>query len=196
MADAAGEGRAHWHRVPTRLTDALMPALRDTELRVLLVVLRATWGWRAAPDAPATRRREWLSHALLCRRTGRGSEAVSGAVDALVRSGLLAVEDSAGRPLTTPAERRRYLGRLYYRAGDALVAARDPEPAAGHVPGLTPPVRRKTGAVRRPDRGMWKTTAGTWKTLGQSLPVKPKMTIDRRNNREGLLEERLSEGGP
>ena len=75
--------------------------------------------------------------------TGRGSEAVSGAIDALVRSGLLVVEDAAGRALATPAERRRHLGRLYYRAGDSLVPARDPEPASGRAPGLTPPDRRR-----------------------------------------------------
>ena len=43
-----------WHPVPTRLVDEVMPALKDTELRVLLVVLRQTWGWQA--DRLAERR--------------------------------------------------------------------------------------------------------------------------------------------
>ena len=49
------------------------------------------------------------------RRTGRASGAVARAVDALVRRGLIDVLDGAERPLMTPAERRRCLGRLYYR---------------------------------------------------------------------------------
>ncbi len=125
---------APWHPVPIRLVDEVMPHLKDTELRVLLVVLRQTWGWQADRWSDSGRhngrhkplhrknyghkRRDWLSHRQLCRRTGRGSEAVSGAVASLSASGLIVVEDAAGNPLMTPEERRRCLGRLYFRAGD------------------------------------------------------------------------------
>jgi len=137
-----GKKLAPWHPVPTRLVDAVMPRLRDTELRVLLIVLRQTWGWRmdrgAATNKVAgiseeatekqvakrqgakrqvTKRRDWLSHRQLCRRTGRGSDAVSAAVASLTASGLIIVEDASGRPLATPQERRRCLGRLYFRPG-------------------------------------------------------------------------------
>jgi len=99
--------------------DEVMPSLRDTELRVLLVVLRQTWGWRADRLAGGGRhkQRDWLSHRQLCRRTGRGSDAVSGAVASLTESGLIVVEDAGGSPLATPEERRRCLGRLYFRPG-------------------------------------------------------------------------------
>ena len=36
------ENLASWHPVPVRLVDTMMPRLKDTELRVLLVVLRQT----------------------------------------------------------------------------------------------------------------------------------------------------------
>jgi hypothetical protein len=111
-----------WHPVPIHLVDEVMPRLKDTELRVLLVVLRQTWGWKAdrteAGSKGQTKRRDWLSHRQLCRRTGRGSEAVSGAVASLTASGLIIVEDASGTPLTTPEERRRCLGRLYFRPGN------------------------------------------------------------------------------
>jgi len=117
--------RAAWHPVPLRLVDEVMPGLRDTELRVLLVVLRQTWGWRSdrlAVDGTQKhyehKRRDWLSHRQLCRRTGRGSDAVSGAVASLTASGLIVVEDAGGRELSTPEARRRCLGRLYFRPGD------------------------------------------------------------------------------
>ena len=99
--------------VPNALFDDLLPTLRDTELRVLLVVIRQTAGWR--DQQGRTKARDWLSHRQLVKRTGRGSEAVSGAVDRLARRGLLVVEDSAGTALATPEQRRRHLGRLFFR---------------------------------------------------------------------------------
>ena len=92
-----------------------MPCLRDTELRVLLVVVRQTLGWRNGPDPALRKERDWLTQSQLMRRTGRASGAVARAVDALVRAGLIEVSDRTGAPLGTPAERRRHLGRLYYR---------------------------------------------------------------------------------
>ena len=147
-SEQTGENKnfASWHPVPVRLVDTVMPRLKDTELRVLLVVLRQTWGWRmdrtsvhkdgagtqgCTSEQPTskkagkhqlnkhqpTKRRDWLSHSQLCRRTGRGSEAVSAAVASLTASGLIIVEDASGKPLATPEERRRCLSRLYFRPG-------------------------------------------------------------------------------
>ena len=106
--------------IPNRLVDEVLPSLKDTELRVLLIVLRQTLGWREGSDTGGWRfkRRDWISHSQMVKRTGRGSEAVSNAVDALVQRELLVVETVTGKPLVTPAERRRHLGRLYYRPGD------------------------------------------------------------------------------
>ncbi len=106
--------------LPNPLVDTLLPTLKDTELRLLLVVLRQTWGWKEGSETGGarTKRRDWISHTQLCRRTGRGSDAVSKAVDVLVSAGLIAVEDASGRPLASPEERRRFLGRLYFRPGD------------------------------------------------------------------------------
>ena len=101
--------------VPNRLLDLVMPGLRDSELRVLLVVVRQTLGWQVGVDSSHRKERDWLTQSQLMRRTGRASEAVARAVDSLVRGGLIDVLDREGTPLTTPAERRRHLGHLYYR---------------------------------------------------------------------------------
>ena len=111
--------------VPNRLLDLVMPGLRDSELRVLLVVVRQTLGWQASPGAAQRKERDWLTQSQLMRRTGRASEAVARAVDSLIRSGLIDVLDRKGIPLTTPAERRRHLGRLYYRLGPGVNAVSD-----------------------------------------------------------------------
>jgi len=101
--------------VPTDLLDRVLPLLRDTELRVLLVVVRQTLGWQVGRDPSVRKERDWLTQSQLMRRTGRASGAVARAVDALVRRGLIDVLDEGGRPLLTAAERRRSRGRLYYR---------------------------------------------------------------------------------
>jgi hypothetical protein len=100
--------------VPNALFDDLLPTLRDTELRVLLIIIRQTAGWR--DHKGRSKARDWISHGQFVRRTGRKSAAVSGAIARLVRRGLIVVEDSAGQSLATPQERRRHLGRLYFRS--------------------------------------------------------------------------------
>ena len=111
--------------VPNWLLDQAMPKLRDTELRVLLVVVRQTLGWQALNDPSRRKERDWLTQSHLMRRTGRASEALSRAVDGLVRGGLIDVLDREGVSLTTPAERRRHLGRLYYRLRPGTNALQD-----------------------------------------------------------------------
>ncbi len=101
--------------VPNDLLDLVMPTLRDTELRVLLVVVRQTLGWQDGADTSQRKTKDWLTQSQLMRRTGRASGAVARAVNTLVQSGLISVLDRFGAPLLTPAERRRHLGRLYYR---------------------------------------------------------------------------------
>lgn len=103
--------------VPNALFDRLLPALKDTELRVLLVVLRSTAGWTTGTSTER-KGRDWISSAQMRRRTGRASEAVSAAIAALVDGGLLVVENREGGILRSAEERRRHLGRQFYRLGD------------------------------------------------------------------------------
>lgn len=116
--------------VPNVLLDKVMPELRDTEFRILMVVVRQTLGWQDGPDPSKRKEKDWLTQGQLMRRTGRANGAVSHAVDALVRSRLIDVLDRWGRPLSTPAERRRHLGHLYYRLHQGTEAPTgDLEPA-------------------------------------------------------------------
>lgn len=103
--------------VPNTLFDELLPALKDTELRVLLVVLRATVGW-ADTTGNGRKRRDWISSREMQKRTGRGSEAISAAIAALVDIRLLVVEDGEGHILRSAEERRRCLSKLFYRLGE------------------------------------------------------------------------------
>ena len=96
---------------PNLLLDWWMPVLRDTEWRVLCVVVRQTLGWKAGPGRKESDR---ISQAQLCRKTGRASAAVSQAIDRLVTLGLLAATTKTGQPLNS-AKRRRNGRGVYYR---------------------------------------------------------------------------------
>jgi hypothetical protein len=111
-----------------------MPTLKDTEWRVLLVVLRQTFQRRSDGHGKAW---DWLTHDQLKRRTGRASEAVSAAVDVLVRRGLIAVRSERGTLLSHPTERRRNRGRLYYAPGPALAVSRPASSPANGKPKTT-----------------------------------------------------------
>ena len=69
--------QAHWTKVPNYLIQSLLPTLTDTELRVLLVLLRQTAGWNK-PDATVV-----IPYRKLMKWTGRSSETVWKAVQSL-----------------------------------------------------------------------------------------------------------------
>lgn len=98
--------------VPNFLLDKVLPRLRDTEWRLLCVIVRQTSGWTLEDG---TRKQvDWLSHFQLKRKTGRSSAAVSRAIDVLVRAGLILVRDLFGQPMLSAAERRRSHSRLSF----------------------------------------------------------------------------------
>ncbi len=103
---------------PNFLIDEVMPTLKDTEWRLLCVVLRQTRGW---VNASSKERKvwDWLSQSQLRKRTGRNTGALSKALDALVRRDLVVVQDGTGKRLSTPQERRRANCPLFYALGPA-----------------------------------------------------------------------------
>lgn len=122
---------------PNVFIDHAMPVLSDTEWRLLCVITRATLGWtKTRGDERKTR--DWLTHSQLIARTGRSSEAVSRALKTLVNSSLVEVQNQRGQLLSTPQERRRNGGRLFYsfyslheQAKQAARALNQPDEAVG-----------------------------------------------------------------
>src|SRR5579871_349437 len=89
-----------WTRTPNALLDILMPSLKDTELRVLLVLLRQTVGWNKDGQTVILRYR------TLQDRTGRQSEAISKALDSLSARGLIHMRKvERTRPFRSPNKR-------------------------------------------------------------------------------------------
>jgi hypothetical protein len=85
LLKTSGKG---WTKTPNLLIDRLLPILRDTELRVLFVILRTTTGWNRE-GLPVS-----LTYRSLVSRTGRQSEAVSRALRRLERLGAIHILDA------------------------------------------------------------------------------------------------------
>lgn len=108
--------------VPNFLLDKIMPRLRDTEWRLLSVIVRQTRGWQS--ENGERKEADWLSHFQLKRRTGRSGAAVSHGIDALVRRRLIIVRDLSGQTLQTPADRRRSRSRLSFSLNPEIDSSR------------------------------------------------------------------------
>lgn len=111
--------------LPLDFMDRLMPALMESEWRVLLVILRQTRGWVAADGHAGRKDRDWISMGQFARKTGLHRDSIGRAVESLVRLGLIRVESEEGTLLNTPALRKRYGVRLYYRLADRSEPALD-----------------------------------------------------------------------
>jgi hypothetical protein len=79
--------------------------------------VRQTLGWH---DKASGRRKErdWLTRSQLKARTGRNSEALALAIDALVKQGYITAQNSVGMLLKTPSDRRNNHGQIYYGISD------------------------------------------------------------------------------
>jgi DNA-binding MarR family transcriptional regulator len=100
---------------PNWLYNGEMKKMSDVELRVVLVVTRATLGWIADKETGMRKAEDWISHTELIKKTGKSSRAISNAVDSCVKHGWIETRDKKGFLLKTPDERRRR--RIFYRLG-------------------------------------------------------------------------------
>jgi hypothetical protein len=107
---------------PNVLLDQVMPSLKDTEWRLLCVIVRQTEGWSQNGKPKA---RDWMSQRQLMQKTGRNSAALSAALRQLVGRGLVEAQTASGEPLDTPQARRRHRGAIYYAVGWKTILAWD-----------------------------------------------------------------------
>ena len=158
--------------LPNAFIDEVMPTLKDTEWRLLCVIVRQTLGWQDGENR--RKERDWLTHRQLQSRTGRASEALSRAVDSLVTKGLIEVCDDWGDALKTAAARRRSAGRLFYRLG----------PAAQERTPDTPPKSEKPISESGIRKAKTTKETGTKKSPGGEERMNPRFKDSENTNLE------------
>ncbi len=99
---------------PAELLDRAMPALTDTEWRLLCVVVRQTLGWRDKQTG-GRKQKDWLTQSQLTARTGRTTKPVAQAISSLTAKQLIQVVSDGGEALLTPDQRRRHAGRHWFQ---------------------------------------------------------------------------------
>ena len=92
-----------------------MRLMSDTELRIVLVVTRATLGWELDSETGMRKQEDWLSHYQLKERTGRGSASISAAIASCIKKEWIEARDISGKILDTKAKRAGK--RIFYRLG-------------------------------------------------------------------------------
>jgi len=82
------------------------------ELKVLLVVIRQTYGWKDKQTG-SYKRWDWISQQFFVRKTGLSARAVSTAISKLIYKRIINVKDEQGRVLYHKIERQR-ASKLYF----------------------------------------------------------------------------------
>ncbi len=106
-------------QTPNIIFNGLMREMTDTDLRVVLCVVRATFGWIADRETGMRKEEDWISHWQLSKKTGRSGRALSTAIDQCIKKNWIEARDENGVILDTKAKRRGQ--KIYYRIGKAII---------------------------------------------------------------------------
>lgn len=92
--------------VPNALFDYYLADLKSSELKVLLVIIRQTLGWKDKNGRYGRKENDWISGRQIARKTGCSRRAISAAVEGLAGKNLIEIYDEKGNPLTSPGMRQ------------------------------------------------------------------------------------------
>lgn len=107
--DTGYMGTLPFTSVPNDIFDRLLPYLSMAELKLLLVIIRQTHGWR--------KKRDWITQGQFAYKTGLSRQTISETLGVLQHHGLIHITDREGVELQTSSSRKGR-SRLYYSLGD------------------------------------------------------------------------------
>jgi hypothetical protein len=105
--------------VPNILFDHYLKELKLAELKILLVIIRQTFGWTDHCSQSKRKEKDWISNSQLAMKTGCSQRAINEAIQALVHKKLIDVLSFSGDVLDAP-EKRRGQQKLFYRPANAI----------------------------------------------------------------------------
>ena len=104
---------------PNELYNGEMKKMNDTELRVVLIVTRATLGWVIDRTTGMRKAEDWISQKQLMEKSGRSNRAISSAIQSCIKEEWIEARDEANNILNTPEERSGK--RVFYRLGQIFL---------------------------------------------------------------------------
>ncbi len=99
-------------QVPNILFDHYLSMLNPSELKILLLIIRQTYGW-IDKRTGKRKTKDRISHSQFKAKTGLCSKIISKAIQNLITKGLLTVTDREGKELTNTQDRKGN-PRLFY----------------------------------------------------------------------------------
>lgn len=99
-------------QVPNEILDEHLPYLNQTQLKVLLVVVRQTLGW-VNPKTKQRKGKDWISISFFSKKTRLTHKSISLAISVLVYKNLIVALDNKNKELRHPKDRRGKK-RIYY----------------------------------------------------------------------------------
>jgi phage replication O-like protein O len=97
---------------PNILFDQFLKELSNSEIKILLVIIRQTNGWI---DKKTGKRkgRDRITYSQFIKKTGLSRRIISEAISSLCKKELIRITDNSGKNLNTPNERKGQLS-IYY----------------------------------------------------------------------------------
>src|SRR5436190_1188405 len=99
-------------QVPNILFDTHLPNLTESELKMLLVIIRQTNGW-IDPKTRQRKTRDRISHNQFIQKTGLSRRVISKTLKSLISKGLVTVTCHDGNILHK-SEERKGMAKLFY----------------------------------------------------------------------------------
>jgi hypothetical protein len=96
-------------QLPNFIVDQFLCQLTCAELKIVLVVIRQTFGW-VNKNTGERKKRDRISHYQFRKKTGLSMRIITKAIHSLSVKGLIQVTDKMYRELKSPAERK---GKIY-----------------------------------------------------------------------------------
>lgn len=92
-------------QVPNILFDKYLPELTESELKLLLIIIRQTYGW-IDKRTGKRKSRDRISHGQFTQKTGLSRKAITGGLKNLLDKGLICITNHSSNFVSTVEERR------------------------------------------------------------------------------------------
>jgi len=105
--------------VPNAMFDVHLRGLKLAEIKVLLIIIRQTFGWEDKKSKSERKEIDWISGSQLANKTGCSKRAINDAISILIKKNLIEVLSQEGYLLDAP-EKRRGQQKLFFRTTNAI----------------------------------------------------------------------------
>jgi phage replication O-like protein O len=104
--------RENFTQTPNVLFDQLLKELSNSELKILLVIIRQTNGW-INKKTGGRKEKDRITHSQFILKTGLSRRIISGSIKSLSQRRIIEITDSSGNSLNNASERKGQY-RIYY----------------------------------------------------------------------------------